>query len=445
MPGFVMPSSAMRVRRWHRAIAWLAGGAALVWAGSGLLHPLMTWTQPRAVSWSAPESPTIELPAPQRLSAPAMPVAMMRLYAGEDAVWLRVRSEGAAEAEYRRVAGTAGTPPTDAERATLLARHFSGEHEAAISALTLVTDFDADYPYVNRLLPVWRVDFDRADGLSAYVDLDLDRLAMLSDRRKRRLQSAFSVLHTLQPLAGQERLRLALLSLLVGSVLMMALLGAWMLARGSSRAASRRRHRWLAAAALLPALAFSGSGLLHLYSHRDTGARIDPRPPQALAIDSEIVVPAGRHDELLWTPAAGGYWRAEGAGTVRFHATDAQPMAVDEAEMAQRVTRGHGFDAIADAELLRGFTPEYGFINKRLPVWRVPSSTGALYVETRSGWLARAASPLDALEGRVFSSLHKGGVFDALGRGPRDLLLSLAAMLVALAAFSGLLLRRRRS
>jgi len=65
---------------------------------------------------------------------------------------------------------------------------------------------------------------------------------------------------------------------------------------------------------------------------------------------------------------------------------------------------------ISDVALVTQFEGEYGFFNKRLPVWRVAYDTPdhvAYYVETSSGALAALVRDCDRMEGWSFSTLHK--------------------------------------
>ncbi|MFX5130564.1 hypothetical protein ABTC50_20585, partial [Acinetobacter baumannii] len=72
----------------------------------------------------------------------------------------------------------------DADYATLLARHYLGDQQAAIKASRIITEFDDEYVYINRLLPVWRIDFDRPDGMRVYVDTGTAKLGAMVDDRK---------------------------------------------------------------------------------------------------------------------------------------------------------------------------------------------------------------------------------------------------------------------
>ena len=52
-----------RLTRWHRRLSLLAGVALLLWAASGLLHPLMSWTNPRAAAFAPPKTVVHPVPA----------------------------------------------------------------------------------------------------------------------------------------------------------------------------------------------------------------------------------------------------------------------------------------------------------------------------------------------------------------------------------------------
>jgi hypothetical protein len=69
------------------------------------------------------------------------------------------------------------------------------------------------------------------------------------------------------------------------------------------------------------------------------------------------------------------------------------------------------------------FEGEYGFVNKRLPVWKVAyksNSNERYYVETKSGTLAAHINDKDLIEGYSFAILHKHHFMDWAGKSARD-------------------------
>jgi hypothetical protein len=101
---------------------------------------------------------------------------------------------------------------------------------------------------------------------------------------------------------------------------------------------------------------------------------------------------------------------------------------------------------IASSAEITSFNGEYGFFNKRLPVWRVALDDAAqtrVFVEPASGALALRADASDAREGWSFITLHKWH-FIPWGANVRDALLALFALGNLLVAGMGLVLFIRR-
>ena len=60
---------------------------------------------------------------------------------------------------------------SDLELAQQLARYFTQDSTSRIVAAERPTQFTIDYPLVNRLLPVWKITFDRPGVTTVYVKL----------------------------------------------------------------------------------------------------------------------------------------------------------------------------------------------------------------------------------------------------------------------------------
>jgi uncharacterized iron-regulated membrane protein len=93
------------------------------------------------------------------------------------------------------------------------------------------------------------------------------------------------------------------------------------------------------------------------------------------------------------------------------------------------------------------FSPEYGFANKRLPVWRVETPKGVMFVDAKAGIMAAQVSALDKAELWSFRNLHKGQFLDNLlgiTHTQRDSLLAVVAMLMIMMSGIGLWLYQRK-
>ncbi|MEO8887524.1 MAG: hypothetical protein ABI367_15780, partial [Mucilaginibacter sp.] len=61
-------------------------------------------------------------------------------------------------------------PDGDKSYAIYLARYFTQDSVSTLKNVSLQTAFDGQYQPVNHLLPVWKVAFDRADGMDVYIE-----------------------------------------------------------------------------------------------------------------------------------------------------------------------------------------------------------------------------------------------------------------------------------
>src|SRR5690606_13250439 len=129
--------------------------------------------------------------------------------------------------------------------------------------------------YINRFLPVIRIDYDRADGASVYIDAQQGRLATINDRKKILLGKCFRAFHSWTWISNTT-LRKTLMRVCIIAGFRNALFGwvscisSWR--RGIFRASVNKHHpttrRWqrrLGGVAGLLAMPYTATGLLHLH------------------------------------------------------------------------------------------------------------------------------------------------------------------------------------
>ena len=234
-------------------------------------------------------------------------------------------------------------------------------------------------------------------------------------------------------------------------------------APGNVQSERRREPRQLAAppGAVLPALLFPATGLFKLLVGQLPSTPL-PAPP-TLATAALTAVPFTEADgairEAVAVPVLGAtpVWRvvAPRGEALNLWLAEADGTAIhgDDEVLARRIASGALGKPVSDAlTLVSAFDRDYGFANKRLPVWRAMADDGSgWYFETRSGVVAaRVGGPdgaLDRAQALVFNLLHKGHLLDPLGVTPnqRNIVMSALAASVVLAALFGVALRRRRA
>mgnify|MGYP003407299225 FL=1 len=113
-------------------------------------------------------------------------------------------------------------------------------------------------------------------------------------------------------------------------------------------------------------------------------------------------------------------------------------------ELTKEVTGG---SAPLSVSTLTQFSTEYGFVQKRLPVYQMQFENDVtIYLDPADSAVASVVSNLDRAEGFSFAYLHKGHWFDFIGKTARDAVLAAFALMIFLTACFGVsLLRRTKS
>lgn len=493
------------VLRYHRWLGLLAALPVLLWGLSGLSHPVMTRLQPQPAAQIPPAALLAGPTAAQRVSLP--PLADLLQHSGIETltsarllqwqgrpVW-QLQQPGQAERSYVDAATGAPLPGLDRTLAVVLARHYAGEETRDIVSAQLVTAFTPEYAYVNRLLPVWRVEFAGGDHLRAYVETAPMRLATLDNNAKASFGKIFRTVHSWL-FIGNETLRDALMATFLLFAFCSAVGGLWLygffLRRPVSGARARPVRRWHRRLGLLVAastLMFTGSATLHLLlldKSRDDQpsmtAAATLRVADLKAAPAQLPLADGEQLQLLpfgttavWRvspPLASQVGSKAGSEMAEhahhhhgaapaaapatseryFRAEDGEPVAdgnLAHARLLAAQLGGLPANRITGVALVTKFEGEYGFVNKRLPVYRVAFDTPdhlAVYVETATGVQAAAVRDPQRLEGFTFAYLHKWHFLDGLGKNARDVVAGLFALLNVVIVLLGLCVfwRRRR-
>jgi hypothetical protein len=265
-----------KTARWsyskHQWLGLIGGISLLVWGLSGLTHIAMVLFGPQQAEFMPPAA-TVALEGGRPIAATlaeqgiAEAVAVKTVPApGGGVLWQVTPAAGGARRYFRPADGSEVTGG-DRAQAAFLARHYLAT-DRAITTARLQTEFDADYPWVNRLLPVWKLEFAGDDGLTAYVHTETSSLAAVNNTTKTRLQSVFRALHTWEWVPpGMDWLRVVVIALMVGSLLALGLTGIAMLVtvrRKKRLPGARGWHRIAGYVLALPLIMFSASGIYHL-------------------------------------------------------------------------------------------------------------------------------------------------------------------------------------
>ncbi|MCJ8170807.1 PepSY domain-containing protein [Atopomonas sediminilitoris] len=470
LPVHTLPSSMRQrwVRQlliWHRRLAVIACVGILAWSLSGLLHPIMSALQPQPITFATPAQSMVlnsKLMAPAHLALEPNSVQALRLISIDGQAVYQARLLATPEPQYFS-AITGKRLDLVSAHAEQLARHYLGT-QPDLRFTRLINGFDDEYVFINRLLPVARVDSSRGDGLRVYVDLFNDRLGSVVDTRKAVFAQVFKLLHNFAPLYGLGLVRDLFMAVLLLATFCAVVMGTGLFfARKTSRRWHRRWHAVCGLGIALSSLAFASSGLWHLLHKRTT----DPLPAflqQPLPLKTAntapqtnwLVAAAAPNSAALVNIGNAPVWRltskVNGQNSVSWHTVDGDPLpeftAFNQgALLLQHYSTALGLSGGGAQALVTQFNHEYGFIFKRLPVWSqqyADSAQTRLYVDPLDGTLAASIANADRFEGFAFAYFHKAEWLSPLGKLGKDIIVSLFALANALMALSGLWLFSRR-
>ena len=507
--------------RWHRLLSIIVAIPVLLWAISGFMHPIMSSVRPAvrlqqlpvkklndSAIWISPAEALTRNNIAQVHDLRLVHIGpntffQVQLQRGDVPVYLSTM-DGAllrnGDDLYARHIARQFLEGVDSTNSPGLPEHMgeASGHACCTSATRWVMDipkgamirsverltaFNEEYDEIQRILPAYRVSFDRADGIRIYVETTQDRFVHAVDDRRAALDAVFGMFHTWDWAASLGGFRYVLMALLLSISFVSAVMGLWIFRmtrtirpNGNPRLRWRFNHRIVSVTASVFTLMFSFSGAYHALS------KLSPDDRIMYHVDNDISVAELETDPLEMGRKGGIFpynyslvrlqdstcWRILSTPSGKTIAGDSRPVwskdrkavmpVVDYfTSTGQRLVAGERKYAAYLGSLFGGGNPsdtlqvqpvtafagEYGFVNKRLPVWRVEYAgemDDRFYIETATGQLSVRVSDADLPEGYSFSFLHKHHFMDFGGKTARDLSTMIwAAMQVAMVVVGMLL------
>ena len=445
----------------HRKLAVVLAIPLLLWALSGILHPLMAnWLKPTIARNFIPPKP---LSIPSSALSPAEVFADLEALHQLKVVSLQGRTAYLAitpdQALHYRWTSGEPIPQGPRHHAVELARNYLDDKNSPVEKVTIHEEFSSTYSVINRYLPAYRVRLDRSDGMEVVVDLRTGKLASYDNPSKRLMLRLFSWFHTWSFLgAAQSPFRIGVVALLVCGSLMVAISGmitALQIKKPASKktSKSRRFHRLLGLATSVIYLMFSLSGLAHLLLK----LRNDDSPQwvsqQQCKVTALSTIPTVSDLSITGVSLAiidgEPYYRLSVKGEQSslshyIHATSSEHRAEAEEEYVRQLAlefSGYREEDITAMEPIYQFRSDYGFIFKRLPVWRV-SFAGQRYwqytLDAADSHLSMRSDTPGLIEALTFINLHKWHFLDFAGRETRDWATVVASSSLVILFLSGL-------
>jgi hypothetical protein len=492
-----------KLYQWHRTLSLIVAIPVIFWAMSGFMHPIMTIFRPEIAkqAYSAPaiDSSQLKVSLSEALRINNYPIInSFRIIQIKGNHFYQIKLPG--EKILRYISTTDGKLLYDGDNlyARYLAKYFllgdiknktsnnpppslekqeeaegdccamatnavlSKNNGVLVNKVTFWEDFDSEYKAINRLLPVYRVDFKREDDIRIYVETSSDRLGLAFDNTRSFLDTMFQLFHNMSWLNTLGNWRLVIEIIIMSLTFLTALMGIYIFFTTKSKSISdkalpkaRRNHRYTSIFASFFTLLFTFSGAFHALQKFEpdtrenfyventfSGSELDLNWEKlSMALEKDLNIQnislVKMNKQNYWQVylevvkgtkdfKKGSEMSAVTRDAIYLKANDYSLLANGEEQYARYLASSFNNDKNAkpnEVKQITKFAGEYGFVNKRLPVWKLGYETNyneRFYVETSSGKLSVRIDDREVFEGLSFSFLHKHHFLDFAGKSWRD-------------------------
>lgn len=438
-----------RLMIWHKRLALICALPLLVWALSGLIHPIMSHfakadfirTTNVAVNATNLQS---HLPLKQVLINNSIAAFSHASIVEHYDIHLYQVVDQANQNQNIRyfdvVSGRESNTLSDIKYAMYLAEKWSKLSVAGEP--TLITEFSAEYAEINRILPVYKIPMESGNFL--YIDTLGKRIAAHNTPMRESLSYWFKQLHTFAFLADKHSLfriipmvAISVIIFIVGIFGMISYGLLWNRIKGKARN-SQYFHRTTGISISL-SLVFFATSSTHILLDK-----LSPQVFRSIIPGNQLIAAQLNHDPLQLTiqEKANNFQLVNiegqtfsqlqnfGRKETQFTYKNETSMHVDSGQLAISIlTNQLGIKGeIVDWQQINKFGATYAFINKRLPVIQLTlaQSPDVLYsVEPHTGYLANVSTPWERARSWHFGYLHKYHFLNPLGKGTRDIIITI--------------------
>lgn len=451
---------------WHRITSLIVALPILLWSVSGFLHPVMNSFKPEVRNQFLPtaaiDCSKIHIPLEQALHQNSITVLHnFRIIKFDSTYYYQIQQLDNDTLTY--ISCLDGTLLKDGDQlyASYLAQRYLSEpiakdkspkkhshqmnadiNELKVSFDTtgsfvktkiirteLIKKFDGDYKSSDVLLPVYKVSFNRPDGIRLYVETSSDRLAAAVDNKKAWFINFFAFAHTwsfLNGLGETKNVVLGVFSLLCFLTSVFGYIVYNIINRKKNASSSKTWHRTLGNVFVLTTALYGISGSWHAFH------KFSEKPQKEVLADrsqfsaSDLTLSLAdlqKHvnaDEKFTNVSivkmnGESYWQlfvSKGRGQQKKYISSKTSTQLADGDMKYGCSLACSFSGnpahvITHKKCLTAFTTQYSMMNKRLPVIEVAfHEDDRYYVETSTGKLSAVTNAYDKAERFSFSNLH---------------------------------------
>ncbi|WP_300568080.1 PepSY domain-containing protein [Flavobacterium sp.] len=486
-----------KIYNWHKILAFITIIPVLFWCLSGLMHPFMAhFFKPQIANEILEKKPIDSVKIKVNLKTALIQndiseIKNIRFVSFDDNQYYQIKTVQDSVLYFNTLDGKK-FQNGDQKYAVWLSRYFLADQKSEVQNQTLLTEFNSQYKYVNRYLPVYKITFNRDDKMEVYVETTTDKLATFNPKSRQAFIWFFDTFHNWSFIdsISNNTIRISLMIFLLSIIGFSALSGIviyglfWKQFKKikSDDASSKRRkyHRQTGLALALFTLTFAFSGGYHatkkwnsipfekmtyepvfkvndfeeinklsILKHFENVSLIQFKDSvfyrcqfadgekKEVKYFNSISKKESKNTDVEYAKFLAAYFNAK---VFKEGKSCCEMESVSEVNSIK--------ETIKETELITDFkNHDYGFVNKRLPVVKVAfdsKNNKTLFVETATSHLAAFITDSDRAEGYSFAVFHKFLFMEWAGKDLRDLTMVLAALGVLTVGILGLSLLLKR-
>jgi hypothetical protein len=189
-----------KMYKWHRTLGIITLIPVIFWTLSGLMHPFMAhFFKPTIANERFDIKPIDktqltfsiqEVLAKNKITE----FKNFRIVSFDNSTFYQVKTVKE-ELIYFNTLDAKKLENGDQKYAHWLSRYFLDDQKSAISKTDVVTEFTSQYKYINRYLPVYKITFNRPDGMEVYVETVSSKLATYNPKSRQFFIWFFDTFH----------------------------------------------------------------------------------------------------------------------------------------------------------------------------------------------------------------------------------------------------------
>ncbi|QEK51202.1 PepSY domain-containing protein [Pedobacter aquae] len=483
------------IYKWHKIIGLITIIPVIFWTLSGLMHPFMAhWFKPtlpkEKLEISVIDTTKIKYSIQEVLKAHQIHRFLnFRIVYFKGNSYYQIISIDK-KIRYFNTTTSEELLNGDQHYATYLAKYYLADTAIKPSNISLQTTFSQDYKYINRLLPVWKLSFDKNGGTDLFIETTSSRLATFNNQNRKNFLLIFDLFHNWSFLdaISNNQIRIVMMMICLSIIILSALSG--ILIYGfmwgkfkktpiNSKSILKKYHRQIGIATAFVTLTFAASGAYHATTkwnpNKETGLKYEP------IIKIEHLKKDFLKLNLFWDKLSNisiVTLKKDTLYQVVYNKTDDEPQEIlyfnvrtgketlnADIEYAKYLVKkftsttqqediilpdcclktdenNNFFEAkLLNTKTLYSFSRDYGFVFKRLPVVQLDYDTpqnDTYFIDTQFSTLASHITDEDRIEGYSFAIFHKFLFMDWAGKNIRDFTMLISALGVLIVSLFGL-------